>query len=104
MTRTQIATADFSCGGMQKGTNGDESDERLRTENSYINNRHKHTIIATLSVKKGSKFTDPDAQFPRGGALACARGLDKQIRPQGNDPASFNRWCVRLIIYKRMFW
>ena len=37
-------------------------------------NRHKHTIIATLSVKKGSKFTDPDAQFPRGGALACARG------------------------------
>ena len=74
MTRTQIATADFSCGGMQKGTNGDESDERLRTENSYINNRHKHTIIATLSVKKGSKFTDPDAQFPRGGALACARG------------------------------
>ena len=75
MTRTQIATADFSCGGMQKGTNGDESDERLRTENSYIDNRHKHTIIATLSVKKGSKFTDPDAQFPRGGALACARGL-----------------------------
>ena len=75
MTRTQIATADFSCGGMQKGTNnGDESDERLRTENSYINNRHKHTVIATLSVKKGSKFTDPDAQFPRGGALACARG------------------------------
>ena len=74
MTRTQIATADFSCGGMQKGTNGDESDERLRTENSYIDNRHKHTIIATLSVKKGSKFTDPDAQFPRGGALACARG------------------------------
>ena len=74
MTRTQIATADFSCGGMQKGTNGDESDERLRTENSYINNRHKHTIIATLSVKKSSKFTDPDAQFPRGGALACARG------------------------------
>ena len=67
--------SDFSCGGMQKGTNGDESDERLRTENSYINNRHKHTIIATLSVKKGSKFTDPDAQFPRGGALACARGL-----------------------------
>ena len=75
MTRTQIATADFSCGGMQKGTNGDESDERLRTENSYIDNRHKHTIIATLSVKKGSKFTDPDAQFPRGGALACARGF-----------------------------
>ena len=75
MTRTQIATADFRCGGMQKGTNGDESDERLRTENSYINNRHKHTIIATLSVKKGSKFTDPDAQFPRGGALACARRL-----------------------------
>ena len=70
MTRTQIATADFSCGGMQKGTNGDESDKRLRTENSYINNRHKHTIIAILSVKKGSKFTDPDAQFPRGGALA----------------------------------
>ena len=77
MTRTQIATADFSCGGMQKGTNGDESDERLRTENSYIDNRHKHTIIATLSVKKGSKFTDPDAQFPRGGALACARGLSR---------------------------
>ena len=75
MTRTQIVNADFSCGGMQKGTNGDESDERLRTENSYIDNRHKHTIIATLSVKKGSKFTDPDAQFPRGGALACARGL-----------------------------
>ena len=74
MTRTQIVNADFSCGGMQKGTNGDESDERLRTENSYIDNRHKHTIIATLSVKKGSKFTDPDAQFPRGGALACARG------------------------------
>ena len=43
MTRTQIATADFSCGGMQKGTNGDESDERLRTENSYIDNRHKYT-------------------------------------------------------------
>ena len=64
-----------AAGGMQKGTNGDESDERLRTENSYINNRHKHTIIATLSVKKGSKFTDPDAQFPRGGALACARGF-----------------------------
>ena len=55
MTRTQIATADFSCGGMQKGTNGDESDERLRTENSYIDNRHKHTIIANLAVKKGSK-------------------------------------------------
>ena len=72
MTRTQIVNADFSCGG--KGTNGDESDERLRTENSYIDNRHKHTIIATLTVKKGSKFTDPDAQFPRGGALACARG------------------------------
>ena len=31
--------------------------------------------MATLAVKKGSKFTDPDAQFPRGGALACARGL-----------------------------
>ena len=46
----------------------------LRTENSYIDNRHKHTIIATLSVKKGSKLTGPDAQFPRGGALACARG------------------------------
>ena len=82
MTRTQIATADFSCGGMQKGTNGDESDERLRTENSYINNRHKHTIIATLSVKKGSKFTDPDAQFPRGGALACARGYNDILNLQ----------------------
>ena len=71
---TSIDNKRLSCGGMQKGTNGDESDERLRTENSYINNRHKHTVIATLSVKKGSKFTDPDAQFPRGGALACARG------------------------------
>ena len=41
MTRTQlqIATADFRCDGMQKGTNGDESDERLRTENSYIESR-----------------------------------------------------------------
>ena len=85
MTRTQIATADFSCGGMQKGTNGDESDERLRTENSYINNRHKHTIIAILSVKKGSKFTDPDAQFPRGGALACARGYHESDRPPDFD-------------------
>ena len=84
MTRTQIATADFSCGGMQKGTNnGDESDERLRTENSYINNRHKHTIIATLLVKKGSKFTDPDAQFPRGGALACARGFPFNTQHNG---------------------
>ena len=42
---------------------------------TVIDNRHEHTIIATLAVKKGSKFTDPDAQFPRGGALACARGL-----------------------------
>ena len=81
MTRTQIATADFSYGVMQKGTNGDESDERLRTENSYIDNRHKHTIIATLPVKKGSKFTDPDAQFPRGGALACARGQVVCLQP-----------------------
>ena len=55
---------------VQKGTNGDESDCARASED----NRHKHTIIATLSVKKGSKFTDPDAQFPRGGALACARG------------------------------
>ena len=39
-----------------------------------IDNTHKHTFIVTLAVKKGSKFTDPDAQFPRGGALACARG------------------------------
>ena len=46
---------------------------------TVIDNRHKHTIIATLSVKKGSKFTDPDAQFPRGGALACARGQLQQI-------------------------
>ena len=79
MTRTQIVNADFSCGGMQKGTNGDESDTVVRRETAHwkqlIDNRHKHTIIATLSVKKGSKFTDPDAQFPRGGALACARGL-----------------------------
>ena len=74
MTRTQIATADFSCGGMQKGTNGEESDLRDCAWKTIINNRHKHPIIATLSVKKGSKFTDPDAQFPRGGALACARG------------------------------
>ena len=74
MTRTQIATADSSCGGMQKGTNGDESDLRDCAWKTIINNRHKHPIIATLSVKKGSKFTDPDAQFPRGGALACARG------------------------------
>ena len=98
MTRTQIATADFSCGGMQKGTNGDESDERLIllprgprdpmallmppgkedardcARKTVIDNTHKHTIIATLSVKKGSEFTGPDAQFPRGGALACARG------------------------------
>ena len=90
MTRTQIVNADFSCGGMQKGTNGDESDERLRTENSYIDNRHKHTIIATLSVKKGSKFTDPDAQFPRGGALACARGYTRHqtrtILPEPKGP------------------
>ena len=41
-----------AAGGMQKGTNGDESDERLRTENSYIDNRHKHTIIATCQSRK----------------------------------------------------
>ena len=48
-----------------------------------IDNKHKHTIIATLSVKKGSKFTDPDAQFPRGGALACARGFPIPFRVKG---------------------
>ena len=101
MTRTQIATADFSCGGMQKGTNGDESDERLRTENSYINNRHKHTIIATLAVKKGSKFTDPDAQFPRGGALACARGC---IWDRVTDlPWSYGTWSHEQVFEPHYF-
>ena len=65
----------ISAAGVCKKAQMETSQMRERTENSYINNRHKHTIIATLSVKKGSKFTDPDTQFPRGGALACARGL-----------------------------
>ena len=37
MTRTQIATADFSCGGMQKGTNGDGS-WLLQQEQTLIHN------------------------------------------------------------------
>ena len=66
MTRTQIATADFSCGGMQKGTNGDESlGVRDCARETVIDNRHKHTIIATLAVKKGNRFLVPDAEFPR---------------------------------------
>ena len=65
------ATTDFSSGSYAKRHKW----RRVRHPKTVKDYRRKHTIIATLSVKKGSKFTDPDAQFPRGGALACARGL-----------------------------
>ena len=64
----------ISAAGVCKKAQMETSQTRDCAWKTVIDNKHKHTIIATLSVKKGSKFTDPDAQFPRGGALACARG------------------------------
>ena len=72
-SRTVLTTKD-SAAGVCKKAQMETSQTRDCAWKTVIDNKHKHTIIATLSVKKGSKFTDPDAQFPRGGALACARG------------------------------
>ena len=73
-SRTVLTTKD-SAAGVCKKARMETSQTAHGHPKTVIDNRHKYTIIAKLAVKKSNKFTDPDAQFPRGGALACARGL-----------------------------
>ena len=84
----------ISAAGVCKKAQMETSQTRDCAWKTVIDNKHKHTIIATLSVKKGSKFTDPDAQFPRGGALACARGCIEFSWFPGRDKGKMGEYCI----------